>query len=61
MKWDILSNTHSPPCCVDSPFQFWAAGPLIKSGPDSVTLQSLAIISMVACQDLRLGSVYLKT
>lgn len=30
MKCYILSNTHSPPCCVDSPFQFWAAGPLIK-------------------------------
>lgn len=30
----------------------------MKSGPDSATLQSLTIFSIVALQDLRLHSVY---
>lgn len=33
----------------------------MKSGPDSVTLQSLSIFSMVALEDFKLGSVYVKT
>lgn len=33
----------------------------MKSGPDSVTLQSLSIFSMAALEDFRLGSVYVKT
>lgn len=33
----------------------------MRSGPDSVTLQSLSIFSMAALEDFRLGSVYGKT